>query len=175
MEQHDEDSHCSSPQPSQLPLFANDNNDVLLDPVIFRQAAKHLRFMPTIDLFANHDHHQCRRYFSPIADPKAAGVDAFAHPWTREWRPYANPPWPLIARVLQNVVAERITIMMVIPDWPCAPWYDLWQQLCTRSVLFTDAVFLDDRGRLRSKPRWNTRIGLIDGNRAPAAWTRNRA
>ena len=37
-----------------------------------------------------------------------------------------------------------------------APWHTLWQQLCVRSVLFTNTVFLDASSRLRPKPRCNT-------------------
>ena len=144
---------------------AHDLNDVMLDPVVFQHAARHLRFKPTVDLFANNIHHQLPRYFSPTADANAAGINAFTQHWSREWRPYANPPWPHIAKVLQQVVRQRVTIMMVVPEWPSAPWYPLWTQLCVRAILFTNAVFLDQRGQLRPKPRWNTRIGILDGNR----------
>ena len=54
-----------------------DVNDVMLNPLVFHQARKELRFKPSVDLFANADHHQLHRYYSPVADPKAAGADAF--------------------------------------------------------------------------------------------------
>ena len=79
--------------------------------------------------------------------------------------PLRQPPWPLIAQVLNKVLTERVSIMMVVPDWPKAPWHTLWQQRCVHSVLFTNPVFLDAHGRLFPKPRLNTRIGILDGNR----------
>ena len=138
---------------------------IMLDPVIFHQAAKQLKFKPSVDLFATADHHQVERYFAPQRDAHAAAINAFSVDWRREWHPYANHPWPLIAQVLNKVLTERVSIMVVVPDWPKAPWHTLWQQLCTRSILFTNPVFLDAHGRLRQKPRWNTRVGTLDGNR----------
>ena len=42
---------------------AHDLNDVMLDPVVFQRASRHLKFKPTVDLFANNIHHQLPRYF----------------------------------------------------------------------------------------------------------------
>ena len=65
--------------------------------------------------------------------------------------------------MLAKVAAERIIILMVVPEWRRAPWYAQWEAMCVSSVRRTDPVFLDDRCQLRSKPRWNTRIGVLDG------------
>jgi len=53
--------------------------------------------------------------------------------------------------------------MMVVPDWRRAPWFPLLELLCTRSIVFAVPGFLDDRGQLRPKPRWNTRFGIVTG------------
>ena len=145
---------------------AHDNEDVMLHPTVFAQACESLHFRPTVDLFANAQHHQVSRYMAPRSDPRAAAIDAFTQDWRRERRAYANPPWSLIAQVLAKVAAERIIILMVVPEWRRAPWYAQWEAMCVSSVLRTDSVFLDDRGQLRSKPRWHTRIGVLDGARA---------
>ena len=117
--------------------YAESREDVMLDPVVFHEITQRLKFKPTIDLFANAQHHQVPRYCSARYDPKAVTQDALTLNWTREWRPYANPPWSLIGRMLTKVAKERVTIMSVIPDWPNAPWYSLWQKLCVRDVLYT--------------------------------------
>ena len=49
----------------------------MLNPLVFHQARKELKYKPSVDLFANAEHHQLPRYYSPVADSKAAGVDAF--------------------------------------------------------------------------------------------------
>ena len=95
-------------------------------------------------------------------DPRAAAIDAFTQDRRREPRAYANPPWSLIAQVLAKVAAGSIIVLMVVPELHRAPWYAQWEAMCVSSVLRTDSVFIDDRGQLRSKPRWNTRIGVLD-------------
>ena len=140
--------------------------DVMLDPVIFREACKRLKFKPSVDLFANAKHHQCARHCGPSLSPNAIASNAFLINWKAEWRPYANPPWSLIGRVLQKVAKDRVTIMSVIPDWPHAPWYAQWKKMCLRDVLFTGPIYLDANAKLRPKPRWHTRIGILDGNLA---------
>ena len=68
-------------------------------------------------------------------------------------------PRLLIAQVLNIVLTECVSIMMVVPDWAKAPKHPLWQQICIRSILFTNPGFLDAHGRRHPKPRWNTRYG----------------
>ena len=150
---------------SQLKNFDH-KADVKMDPAIFREAARRLRFRPTADMFASASHHQLPRYYAVRHDPKAIGINAFQYDWKREWAPYANPPWDLIGAVLTKVAHDKVTVMSVIPEWPQAPWYPQWQRLCVRSVLYTIPVFLDAQGNLPPRPRWNTRIGILDGNRA---------
>ena len=152
--------------PTSQPPPALDREDVQLDPVVFHEAQRQLRFRPTVDLFANAQHHQLPRYFAPREDPNAAHIDAFTADWRAETRPYCNPPWKLIAQALNKIIADEVTVLMVIPDWHLAPWYQLWERLCVRSVVYTVPVFLDAHGNLRPKPRWNTRIGVLDGKRA---------
>ena len=167
MQAHDRDAARNMQISNSMPSpYAQPKEDVMLDPVVFREACKRLKFKPTIDLFANAQHHQCPRYCSAKFDPKALTQNAFTLNWASEWRPYANPPWSVIGRVLAKVVKERVTVMSVIPDWPHAPWYPQWKKLCVRDVLYTVPIFLDAHSRLRPKPRWNTRIGILDGNRA---------
>ena len=75
----------------------------MLNPFIFREARKQLGFKPSVDLFASADHHQLPRYFSQYDDPMAAGTDAFSIYWNTEEKPYANPPWQLLSKVLEKL------------------------------------------------------------------------
>ena len=102
---------------------AADVNDVMLNPLVFHQPRKQLTFKPSVDIFANAEHYQLQRYYSRVADPKAACVDAFKANWQADWTPYANSAWPLIHRVLQKVCVDQVRIIVVIPDWVLAPWY----------------------------------------------------
>ena len=105
-----------SPSPSvevQAPSLP-DRNDVMLNPLVFHQARKQLKFKPSVDLFASSAHHQLPRYYSKTPDPKAAGIDAFTANWAAERFPYANPPWPLIPAVLRKISKDRVLAIMVI-------------------------------------------------------------
>jgi hypothetical protein len=45
-----------------------------------------------------------------------------------DWRgevPYLFPPVQMIPRVLQKVAMEQITAVMVLPEWPSRPWWNL--------------------------------------------------
>ena len=112
-----------------------------------------------MDLFATDAHHQLSRYVTST-------TNAFTLDWHREQHPYLNPPWSYIAKVLNKIIADNAVAIMVIPDWRRAHWYPVWERIRTRSIVFAVPLFLDDRGQLRPKPRWNTRIGIVDGARA---------
>ena len=53
--------------------------------------------------------------------------------------------------------------MLVFHEWPNAPWYPVVRELELRSFLVTSPCYLSPRMYLRPKPRWNTRIAIVDG------------
>ena len=137
----------------------------MLAPYIFKQACRTLRFKPQLDLFANSYHHQVARYCSPTPDPQAYRINAFSFNWPQEPQLYANPPWPLIGAVLQKAVREKVRMMVVVPSWTGAHWYDLFRKICESDLAVTAPCCLYPQFRMRPKPRWNTRLAIIDGRR----------
>ena len=129
-----------------IPLHPADKNDVMLNPLVFHQMRKALKFKPSVDLFASAEHHQLPRYYSKTADPHSVGVDAMQANWAAEHTPYANPPWPMIPAVLRKVIRDQVRIILVIPEWPAAPWYHLYRQVAEKSELLTDPVYLSADG-----------------------------
>ena len=139
----------------------------MLSPFFFHSACKALKFKPSVDLFANAAHHQLPRYFTiDPRDRNAAGVNAFSVSWASEKRPYINPPWVLISQVLQKIIAEKVTAMIVIHSWRNASWYELYEKLCAMDVEVNYAIYLDNAGHLRPNPWLNTRFGIVDGSRS---------
>ena len=53
--------------------------------------------------------------------------------------------------------------MLVFPEWPNSPWYPIAREIELRSFLVTSPCYLSPRMYLRPKPRWNTRIAIVDG------------
>ena len=143
---------------------AVDLNDVMLDPTIFRQARKELNFKPSVDLFASDNHHQLPRYHT--ADPqdtKAVVCDAFKFNWLSELYPYINPPWDDIQACLTKIKHDKVKAMLVIPEWPNAPWWPDYQRLSVKEITYDTPIYLDNRGVLRPKQRWRTNISIVDG------------
>ena len=67
--------------------------------------------------------HRLQVYFSPMADPQAAAVDALIHSWDH-LQAYAFPPFSLIQKVLSMVRgSHNLELTLVAPYWPLRPWF----------------------------------------------------
>ena len=74
------------------PKFGKEE-EVKLDPRIFKMACDQFTFRPVIDLFASDRHKQLETYYSvDVDDQLALGINAFNFQWTSEVDLYANPP-----------------------------------------------------------------------------------
>lgn len=84
---------------------------------------------PDIDLFASRINAKCERYVSWRRDPYAYNIDAF----TLDWHPfffYAFPPFAMILKILNKIVNDGATGILVVPFWPSQAWYPLFRSLC---------------------------------------------
>ena len=82
-----------------------------------------------VDLFASEASTHCHLWFSLAEATSPLGQDALAHPWP-EALLYAFPPLPLIRPVLQRVLQEGHTVLLVAPFWPGRTWFPLLYRLC---------------------------------------------
>lgn len=89
----------------------------------------------SIDLFAaDRTTKLLPKYVSWLPNPDAMYTDAFTIPWINWTKPFANPPWNLISRVLRKIVQEKHPlIFLVVPYWPSAIWFPLVQRLALLS------------------------------------------
>jgi hypothetical protein len=83
----------------------------------------------TIDAFASRANKQIATFWSRHADPETAGRDAFRQDWRRQ-KIWAFPPYPLIARVLNQVRDLRITAAIIVPCWTSQYWFPLLLEMC---------------------------------------------
>jgi hypothetical protein len=81
-----------------------------------------------VDLFASRINAQHERYFSRLPDHGAMGVDALRQSW-KGLLGLANPPVPIIGRVISKVWQERVTAIVVTPWWRTAPWIARLQRM----------------------------------------------
>ncbi|KAG1386826.1 hypothetical protein G6F60_014349 [Rhizopus arrhizus] len=98
-------------------------------PTVFQQIQR-LWGPFSIDLFADRTTKLLPNYVSWLPDPDAIHTDAFTLPWTNWTKPFVNPPWNLISRVLNKILQEQHPlVVMVVPYWPSALWFPLLQQM----------------------------------------------
>ena len=87
----------------------------------------------TIDAFAAKHNRQCQRYID-------RHTDFFSVPNLGHEKIWANPPFRLIHQFLSHLIAKQWTAVVVIPYWPDATWFPLWQ-----SMLLDDPIVIHDR------------------------------
>lgn len=92
--------------------------------------------IPQVDLFASKNNWKCEKYVSWLKDPDAFACDAFTLYW-KNIHFYAFPPFAIVLRVLQKILTDKAEGILVVPYWPCQPWFPLFKKLSYgHSVLF---------------------------------------
>ena len=90
---------------------------------------------PDIDMFASRVNKKLPMYVAWYPDPEAWGVDAFSLSWTDHFV-YLFPPFSLVGRTIQKLVADQARGILVAPTWPTQAWYARLQKLTTRKLTF---------------------------------------
>jgi hypothetical protein len=94
---------------------------------IFQQICQ--RFgTPTVDLFASRLNKKVDRFYSWKSDPEAEVIDSFTVSWEQE-AIYAFPPFCLIGRTIQKIIAENVSGVLVVPKWPTKSWYSMLRKI----------------------------------------------
>jgi hypothetical protein len=76
----------------------------------------------SIDLHATFANAQLPRFAVWKPDSRATWVNSMHHLWTYE-RPYSNPPFSQIMKILHKVEVEQVDLTIVAPLWPAQPWF----------------------------------------------------
>lgn len=117
---------------------------------------------PDIDLFATRLNKKCQRFISWFPDPESTSIDAFTINWSKYYF-YAFPPFSTITRVLEKIIQDKASGILVVPFWPAQPWFPLFNKLIITSPL----IFKPERHLLispfrRSHPL-HKEISLVAG------------
>lgn len=143
------------------------NSDWQLNPEIFAECCQ-IWGTPTIDLFASFQNKQLPRFTSYNPQPQAVGVDALSRSWTEfSW---VNPPFAIIHRVLNKIIEDQATVIMVIPIWTACPWFTTAMRLMVDIPLVVNrarAIHLPLLHRVEQveaqNPTWTTCISKLSG------------
>ena len=81
-----------------------------------------------IDLFASRLNNKLANYVSYRPDPQAFAIDAFSIPWNDLFC-YIFAPFSCIPKVLQKLVEDETTAVVIAPVWPTQNWWSPLLQL----------------------------------------------
>ena len=98
----------------------------MIDPTLQAIAFDGLNFKPQIDLFASRVNRQFLIYCSFNPDTDASCIDAFTLSWSYF---YCFPPFSCVLEVLQKIIQDKETGIMVVPMWPTQSWYPILTSL----------------------------------------------
>lgn len=121
--------------------------------------------MREIYLLASNFNYNCPRYISWFQDTQAVAIDAFTVDWAI-YNFYAFPPFNLIARVLQKLVRDAATGILVVPFWPSQPWYPEFMSLLVATPVIVKPDFNLWTSHNRPHPLWRELtlvVGLLSG------------
>ena len=97
-----------------------DNTEWELNPKIFKRACK-IFGTPEVDLFASRLTKKIEKFVSWEPDPESWKVDAFTFEWT-DYLFFVFPPFSLLGRVLQKLLADGTRAVLVAPLWLGQAW-----------------------------------------------------
>ena len=70
----------------------------------------------TLDAFASCTNKKVAKFYSKVACPGSAGVNAFLFDWSQDYV-YANPPVNLIIDVLKHIQENKCRGVLIVPNW----------------------------------------------------------
>ena len=94
----------------------------MLDKSVFKNVVLKSGFEPNIDLFVSRVNCQITKFVSWKPQPEAYAVNAFSLDW-HHFKPYCFPTFSIIPWVLQKISLDKVTALVVIPNWPTQPFY----------------------------------------------------
>ena len=121
----------------------------MINPILLRNALDTLDFKPEIDLFASRLNRQFPIYCSFQSDPEASCIDAFTIILWTEKKIYSYPPFSCVLRVLQKIIEDRATGVLVVPMCLSQSWYPI-----LTTLLLLPAVTLPPSKSLLSLPEY---------------------
>lgn len=153
----------------ELSRNINDDTEWMLNPKYFKRLETVIGNMD-IDLFASRINCQLQQYVSYTPDSQAIAIDAMTLSWSDTTKIYyLFPPFSLISRCVQKVVAERVeTAVLIAPLWPTQVWFSVMlQQVCGQSyILPANRVVIMPTDTNRSHPLKKLKLGafVLSGN-----------
>jgi hypothetical protein len=110
--------------------------DYQLRPEVYRSCVAMLRVTPTIDLFAHCQNNKCARFVA-LPGIRASGATALGAFDIQDWS--RDTARQVIDRVLQRILRDRVTAVLVVPKWTSQPWWGLLRPIAITVVELGDS------------------------------------
>ena len=135
----------------------NDRTEWKLDPSVFEAILNDMCISPNIDLFASRLNFQIQKYVSWKPDPDAMCSNAFSLNWG-DFSIYLFPPFCLINRCVQKIIADKARGVMITPLWPTQCWFTPLMHILTQPPLLLPIKCTSMPGKKESVPPKNMRL-----------------
>ena len=120
-----------------------------------------------VELFASQQQHIMQLYCS-----KHLNI-AFRFFWKAMGLAYANPPFPLLAKVLTKIAYEGGRVVMCTPDWGCSGEHAYWRRMLDRITvgrvqLPNGPIYVpEDSDTAMQAPEWASFLSIVDESLHP--------
>ena len=104
--------------------FHSQDTEWMINPTLLRNVLHTIDVKLEIELLASRLNRQLPIYCSFRRDPEASCFHAFTISRT-EKKFYSFPPFNCVLRVLQKIIQDRATGVLVVPMWPSQSWYPI--------------------------------------------------
>ena len=120
-----------------------------------------------MELFASKQQHIMQLYCSKQLN------NAFRFFWKAMGVAYANPPFPLLAKVLTKIAYEGGRVVMCTPDWGCSGEHAYWRRMLDRMTvgrvqLPDGPIYVpEDSDTAMQAPEWASFLSIVEGSLNP--------
>ena len=117
-----------------------------------------------VELFVSQQQHIMELYCSNHLN------NAFHFFWKAMGLVYANPPFPLLAKVLTKIAYEGGRVVMCTPDWGCSGEHAYWRRMLDqmtmgRVQLPGGPIYVpEDSDTTMQAPEWASFLSIVDGS-----------
>ncbi|KAA6387265.1 MAG: hypothetical protein EZS28_017206 [Streblomastix strix] len=144
------------------------SGDYIIIPTVLSEAPKLLQIQPSIDVLANRNNRQCKRFCSLIADPCAVKQDELAIFWKKIT--LIHPRIPLIQKSFNKLGNEGEIAVFIHPKWIVQTWMTDLQRIVIQNVVLEPyKELLEAGGRMRKKRRHlktgQLQISVLEGRK----------
>lgn len=102
-----------------------DSDDWSVDNESFKELER--QFGPfTVDLFAEENNYQVKKFYSNYKCPLSSGINTFCHSWDKE-NAWVCPPVKKIIQVMKKLQSTKGSGVLVVPEWQRASFWPFIQ------------------------------------------------